>query len=194
MFPKALILFLGTSGAKARHYPCSYSFLLIHLCRNVTVRFYLCFTRQMRWFCEKKLTKKIIFYCDYEALKVVRIYRCHPVFVPQLSRERRRSEVFVPQLSKERRRNEVVVPQLSKERRRSEVFVSQLSKERRRSEVFVSQLSKERRRSEVFVSQLSKERRRSKVFVPQLSMVCHCKYRSCKSFCKCTGIPINEVY
>jgi hypothetical protein len=79
MFPKALILYLGTSGAKPRDYPCSYSFLLIHLCRNVTVRFYLCFTRQLRWFCEEKLTKKIIFYCDYEALKVFRKYRCHPV-------------------------------------------------------------------------------------------------------------------
>jgi len=79
MFPKALILYLGTSGAKPRDYPCSYTFLLIHLCRNVTVRFYLCFTRQLRWFWEKKLTKKIIFYCDYEALKVFRIYRCHPV-------------------------------------------------------------------------------------------------------------------
>jgi hypothetical protein len=80
MFPKALILYLGTSGAKPRDYPCSYSFLQIHLYRNVTVRFYLCFTRQLRWFCEKKLTKKIILYCDYEALKVVRIYRCHPVY------------------------------------------------------------------------------------------------------------------
>jgi hypothetical protein len=79
MFPEALILYLGTSGAKPRDYPCFYTFLLIHLCRNVTVRFYLCFTRQLRWFCEKKFTKKIIFYCDYEALKVFRIYRCHPV-------------------------------------------------------------------------------------------------------------------
>ena len=61
MFPKALILYLGMSGAKPRDYPCSYTFLLIHLCRNVTVRFYLCFTRQLRWFCEKKLTKKIFF-------------------------------------------------------------------------------------------------------------------------------------
>jgi hypothetical protein len=79
MFPKALILYLGTSGAKPRDYPCSYTFLLIHLCRNVTVRFDLCFTRQLGWYCEKKLTKKINFYCDYEALKVFRKYRCHPV-------------------------------------------------------------------------------------------------------------------
>jgi hypothetical protein len=81
MFPKALILYLGTSGAKPRDYPCSYTFLLINLCRNVTVRFYLCFTRQLRWFCEKKLTKKINFYCDDEALKVFRKYRCHPVYI-----------------------------------------------------------------------------------------------------------------
>jgi hypothetical protein len=81
MFPKALILYLGTSGAKPRDYPCSYTFLLIHLCRNVSVRFYLCFTRQLRWICEKKLTKKIIFYRDYEALKVFRKYRCHPVYI-----------------------------------------------------------------------------------------------------------------
>ncbi len=82
MFPKALILYLGTSDAKHRDYPCSYTFLLIHLWRNVTVLFYLCFTRQLRWFCEKKLTKKINFYCDYEALKVFRKYRCHPVTRP----------------------------------------------------------------------------------------------------------------
>ncbi len=80
MFPKALKLYLGTSGAKPGDSPCSYTFLLIHLCRNVTVYFYLCFGRQLRWFCEKKLTKKIIFYCADEALKVFRIYRCHPVF------------------------------------------------------------------------------------------------------------------
>jgi hypothetical protein len=50
------------------------------------------------------------------------------IFIPQLSKERRRSEVFVPQVSKERRQSEVFVPQLSKEQRRSEVFVPQLSK------------------------------------------------------------------
>jgi hypothetical protein len=61
MFPTALILHLGMPGAKPRYYPCSYTFLLIHLCRNVTVHFCLCFTRQLRWFCKKKFTKKIIF-------------------------------------------------------------------------------------------------------------------------------------
>jgi hypothetical protein len=79
MFPKALNLYLGVSGAKPGDCPCSYTFLLIHLCRNVTVRFYLSFGRQLRWFCEKKFTKKIIFYCNDEALKVFRKYRCHPV-------------------------------------------------------------------------------------------------------------------
>jgi hypothetical protein len=80
MLPKALILYLGTSGAKPGDCPCSYTFLLIHLCRNVTACFYLCFSKQPRWFSEKKLTKKIIFYCDDEALKVFRKYRFHPVF------------------------------------------------------------------------------------------------------------------
>ncbi len=81
MFPKALNLYLGSSGAESGDCPCSYTFLLIHLCRNVTVCFYLCFCRQLRWFCEKKLTKKIIFYCNDEALKVFRKYRCHPVWL-----------------------------------------------------------------------------------------------------------------
>jgi hypothetical protein len=79
MFPKALNFYLGTSGAKPGDSPCSYTFLLIHLCRNVTVCFNLCFCRQLSRFCEEKLTKKIIFYCDYKALKVFRKYRCHPV-------------------------------------------------------------------------------------------------------------------
>jgi hypothetical protein len=80
MFPKALNLYLGTSGAKPGDSPCSYTFLLIHLCRNVTVCCYLCFCRQLSRFCEEKITKKIIFYCDDEALKVFRKYRCHPVY------------------------------------------------------------------------------------------------------------------
>jgi hypothetical protein len=78
VFPEPQNLYLGTSGAKPEDCPCSYTFLLIHLCRNVTVCFNLCFSRQLRCFCEKKLTKKIIFYCDDEALKVFRKYRCHP--------------------------------------------------------------------------------------------------------------------
>jgi hypothetical protein len=34
----------------------------------------------MRQFCAKKLVKKNYFYCNGEALKVFRIYRCHPVY------------------------------------------------------------------------------------------------------------------
>jgi hypothetical protein len=95
MFPKALNLYLGTSGAKPGDSPCSYTFLLIHLCRNVTVCFYLCFCRQLSRFCEEKLTKKIIFYCDYEALKVFRKYRCHPVKSPKEVRKQYKSGVFL---------------------------------------------------------------------------------------------------
>jgi hypothetical protein len=75
MFPKALILYLGTSGAKPRDYPCSYTF---HASSSLP-ECDCSFIRQLRWFCEKKLTKKIIFYSDDEALKVFRKYRCHPV-------------------------------------------------------------------------------------------------------------------
>ncbi len=73
----------STSGAQPGDCPCSYTILLIHLCPNVTV--YLCFGRQLRWFCEKKLTKRIIFYCHDEALKVFRKYRCHPVYCMYLT-------------------------------------------------------------------------------------------------------------
>ncbi len=61
VFPKDFNLHHGTSGAKSGDCPCSCAFLLIHLCWNVTVSFYLCFSRQLRRFCGKKLIKKIIF-------------------------------------------------------------------------------------------------------------------------------------
>jgi hypothetical protein len=54
VFPKALILYHGTSGAKPGDCPCSCAFLLIYLCRNVTVSFYFCFGRQLRRFAKKK--------------------------------------------------------------------------------------------------------------------------------------------
>ncbi len=50
MFPKAINFYHGTSGAKPRDYPSSYAFLLIHFCQNVTICFYLCFSRQRRRF------------------------------------------------------------------------------------------------------------------------------------------------
>jgi hypothetical protein len=61
VFPKDFNLHHGTSGAKSEDCPCSCAFLLIHLCWNVTVSFYLCFSRRLRRFCGKKLIKKIIF-------------------------------------------------------------------------------------------------------------------------------------
>jgi hypothetical protein len=71
-------LFHGTSGAKSTYYHGSCSFLLIQLCSNVCYCFYLCFSRQMRQLEAKELIKKMFFYCDGEALKVFRKYRCHP--------------------------------------------------------------------------------------------------------------------
>jgi hypothetical protein len=41
MFPKALNLYHGVSGAKSGDSSCFYAFLLIHLCQNVTVYNYV---------------------------------------------------------------------------------------------------------------------------------------------------------
>ncbi len=54
-------LFHGTSGAKSTDYHGSCSFLLIHLCWNVSFCSYLCFSRQLRWFGAKELIKKYFF-------------------------------------------------------------------------------------------------------------------------------------
>ncbi len=61
MIPKAHNLFHSTYGAKYFDCPCSRDFLLIHLCQNVTICFYLCFGIQLTRFCGKELIKKIIF-------------------------------------------------------------------------------------------------------------------------------------
>ncbi len=60
VFAKDFNLYHGTSGTKSGDCPCSCAYLLIHLCWNVTVSFYLCFSRQLRRFCGKKLLKNII--------------------------------------------------------------------------------------------------------------------------------------
>ena len=43
-------LFHGASGAKAANHHGYWSFLLIHLCRNVSFCYHLCFSWQLRWF------------------------------------------------------------------------------------------------------------------------------------------------
>jgi hypothetical protein len=87
MFPKALILYLGTSiRRKAQRLS-----LLLYLPANSSLpecdcSFLFMFHQTAEMVLREKLTKKIIFYCDYEALKVFRIYRCHPVHTAGSSR------------------------------------------------------------------------------------------------------------
>jgi hypothetical protein len=67
------------SGAKPADYHGSCSFLSIYLFWNVSFCFYLCFGTHLIRFGAKEIFKKEIFSCVCEALKVFRIYRCHPV-------------------------------------------------------------------------------------------------------------------
>ncbi len=54
-------LFHGTSGAKPADHHGSCRSLLIHLCWNMSFCFYLCFSRQLRWFWAKEFIIKFFF-------------------------------------------------------------------------------------------------------------------------------------
>ncbi len=54
-------LFHSTSGAKYGEWPCFCGFLLVHLCQNASVSFYLWFSKQPRWFGAKESVKNVIF-------------------------------------------------------------------------------------------------------------------------------------
>ncbi len=77
----------NSPGAKSADYHGSCCFLLIHLCRNVSFCFYLCFDRQLRRFGAKEIFKKIIFNVTVKLWKcsenIAATLYCLPILLPE---------------------------------------------------------------------------------------------------------------
>ncbi len=71
-------LFNGMSGAKSPDYHGPWSFLSIHLCWNVTFCFYLCFSRQLRWFWGKRILNKyfLMWQWSFESVPEISLPPC----------------------------------------------------------------------------------------------------------------------
>jgi hypothetical protein len=79
MFPKALILYLWYVQRKAQRLS-----LLLYLPANSSLpecdcSFLYMFHQTAEMVLREKINKKEYFYCDFEALKVFRKYRCHHI-------------------------------------------------------------------------------------------------------------------